>query len=256
MIHTENMHVQIGDKHLLFPLNLSLEANKLHLILGPNGAGKSTLIKVLSGQTKPSGGKIFYADKNLASLPLQALARQRAVLSQSTHFAFPISVEEVVMMGRYPHFSTQPNKADREIVTEVMLRFQLGELVKRDYTSLSGGEQQRVQFARIMAQIWPENKEHRILFLDEPLTYLDVKHQYDFLHQLRKFLDTQNLTVVGVLHDLNLAARFADNLILLKNGRCLDHGSPREVLTHENVTALYDMEPKLLEVAGNLSVWF
>lgn len=256
MITTENLSLQIGKKTLLYPLSLKLEAGKLHLILGPNGAGKSTLVKLLSGQQKPSSGTVFYDGHKLASYKVEQLARFRAVLSQSVDFAFPLTVNEVVMMGRYPHFGSSPGKTDKEIVSHAITLFEVENLADRDYTTLSGGEKQRVQFARIMAQIWPEDDKPKVLFLDEPLTYLDVKFQYDFLNLITDFLKKHPLTVVGVLHDLNLAARFADNLILLKEGKLMAEGSRAQVLTSENIERVYGMKPQLLKMGGRVVIDF
>lgn len=256
MIRTENLSLQISSKTLLHPLSLNLEAGKLHLILGPNGAGKSTLVKLLSGQQNPSSGAVFYDDHRLTSYKVEHLAKFRAVLSQSVDFAFPLTVNEVVMMGRYPHFSSSPTKADKEIVSLAITLFEIENLANRDYTTLSGGEKQRVQFARIMAQIWPEADKTKVLFLDEPLTYLDIKFQYDFLNLIADFLKKYPLTVVGVLHDLNLAARFADHLIILKNGHLLAQGNQAEVLTPENIEKVYGMKPSIIEHHKRLLIDF
>lgn len=256
MIRTENLSLQIGSKTLLHPISLKLEAGKLHLILGPNGAGKSTLVKLLSDQQKPSSGNVFYDDHKLSSYKVDHLAKFRAVLSQSVDFAFPLTVNEVVMMGRYPHFSSSPKTADKEIVDQAMNLFQVESLQERDYTTLSGGEKQRVHFARIMAQIWPEDSSNKVLFLDEPLTYLDIKFQYDFLNLISKFLKKHNLTVIGVLHDLNLAARFADHLILLNHGHLIAQGSQVDVLTSENIEKVYGMKPSIIEHDKRLLIDF
>ncbi len=256
MITTENLSLQIGNKTLLHPLSLKLETGKLHLILGPNGAGKSTLVKLLSGQQKPSSGTIFYDDRKLTSYKVEHLARFRAVLSQSVDFAFPLTVNEVVTMGRYPHFSNSPSKKDKEIISLAITLFEIENLANRDYPTLSGGEKQRVQFARIMAQIWPDDDEPKVLFLDEPLTYLDIKFQYDFLNLIADFLKKHPLTVIGVLHDLNLAARFADNLILLKHGHLIAHGKQTHVLTSENIERMYGMIPRIIEHNKRLLIDF
>ena len=255
-IRTQNINMQIGRKTLLHSLSVDLESNKLHLILGPNGAGKSTLIKLLSHQLKPTSGNVFYDGKNIFDFKVAELARFRAVLSQNIDFAFPLTVKEVVMMGRYPHFKAQPKKTDRDIVEESMDQLGIGNFENRDYTSLSGGEKQRVQFARIMAQIWPEDDAPKLLFLDEPLTFLDVKFQYEFLNKIQGLLQKQNLTVIGVLHDLNLAARFADNLLLLHEGRLMASGTKEEVLTPENIQQVYGMVPHLIRQQNRLIIDF
>jgi iron complex transport system ATP-binding protein len=159
---------------------------KLHLLIGPNGAGKSTLIKVLARLLRPQNGKVEYDGADVQHASEAILAKQRAVLSQAVEVAFPLSVREVVMMGRYPHFGGHPGPNDEKIVDEVMAHFDVTEFSERNYQTLSGGERQRVNFARVLAQLWrDDNSTGRYLFLDEPLTFLDIRHQIDFMKKVR-----------------------------------------------------------------------
>jgi iron complex transport system ATP-binding protein len=169
------------------------------------------------------------------------------VLSQNSELAFPLNVREVVMMGRYPHFMNQPARLDLQAVEEALRFFDVWSFADRNYLTLSGGEKQRVQFARVLAQIWFPTSNARYLMLDEPLTFLDIHYQIQFTHQLQTLLHDKSLTVIGVLHDLNLAARFADTILLLNNGKILANGSPEEVLTKENMKTAFQLEPEILK---------
>jgi iron complex transport system ATP-binding protein len=176
------------------------------------------------------------------------LAKRRAVLSQAVEVAFPLTVREVVMMGRHPHFGSRPGPSDEGIVDELMGFFDVSEFAGRNYQTLSGGERQRVNFARVLAQLWHAGTSCRYLFLDEPLTFLDIRHQIEFMKKVRAFTDAPDVVTVGVVHDLNLAARFADQIILLNHGRVVAHGAPAEVLTAEHIRDVFGVEPTFVPV--------
>lgn len=244
MIQAKNITYKIGSKTILKDISVNFEAGKINLILGPNGAGKSTLVKVICNQLKPQEGTVFYEEKNIRKTSVAELAKVRAVLSQNTELAFPLKVKEVVMMGRYPHFSVNPTTKDENAIQEAMRFFDIDEMADRDYLTLSGGEKQRVHFARVVSQIWyPSENGCRYLILDEPLTFLDVHYQFQFMHKLRELLKEKDLVIVGVVHDLNLAAKFADHLVLLNHGELLAAGSKEEVLNAKNMKTAYRQEP-------------
>src|SRR5215831_11110750 len=154
MLKANNITFRVGDKPLLTDISLSFAAGKLHLIIGPNGAGKSTLIRVLARLLRPQIGSVEYEGSDVNDASEANLAKHRAVLSQAVEVAFPLSVREVVMMGRYPHFGGRPGPADDTIVSELMKFFDVTEFADRDYQTLSGGERQRVNFARVLSQLW------------------------------------------------------------------------------------------------------
>ena len=246
MLNLENISFRIGSKVLLNNITATFKPGKMNLIVGPNGAGKSTLIKCLSKQLEPSAGKIYVGLKEMSRLSLLQLSKIRAVLSQNIDMAFPLKVWEVVMMGRYAHFQSKPTDVDEQACSEAMRFFDVISLAERNYLTLSGGEKQRVHFARVLAQIWfTQNNETRYLLLDEPLTFLDIRYQIQFMQQLQTLLKSQNLVVVGVVHDLNLAARFADTLLLLHEGNMLATGTAREVLTPENIQKAFELKASL-----------
>lgn len=249
MLTASNITFRVGSKVLISDISATFAPGRLHLIVGPNGAGKSTLVKVLARLLRPQTGTVGYEGVDVAQANEAELARRRAVLSQAIEIAFPLTVREVVMMGRYPHFSGRPGPTDERIVDEVMQHFDVTEFKDRYYQTLSGGERQRVNFARVLAQLWRDDAVDscRYLFLDEPLTFLDIRHQIDFMKRIRSFTDDADVVTVGVVHDLNLAARFADQIVMLNGGRIVAHGTPSEVLTTERIEQVFGVEPMMVQ---------
>ena len=248
MLVGSNITFRVGSKALISDMSASFAPGGLHLLVGPNGAGKSTLVKVLARLLRPQTGVVEYEGADVGHASEAELAKRRAVLSQAIEIAFPLTVREVVMMGRYPHFSGRPGPADEQIVDEVMEHFDVTEFKDRYYQSLSGGERQRVNFARVLAQLWSDTTDScRYLFLDEPLTFLDIRHQIDFMKRIRSFTRDADVVTVGVVHDLNLAARFADQILMLDGGRIVANGPPAEVLTTERIKQVFGVEPTMVQ---------
>jgi iron complex transport system ATP-binding protein len=259
MISIENISVRVGEVTILDGITTTFQQGKINLIIGPNGAGKSTLVKVVSGQMTPSTGHVFYNSANLRDLAGTALSRFRAVLSQNIYLAFPLKVWEVVMMGRYPHFAGKPGARDEQAVEEAMDLFDIQGMKDRNYITLSGGEKQRVHFARVVSQLWfPLESGNRYLMLDEPLTFLDVHYQFEFMKKLQTLLANQDMVIIGVVHDLNLAARFGDRILLLEGGRVLADGDKKDVLTRENILKAFRLEPVIVqnERTGSINLFF
>ncbi|HEY2093056.1 MAG TPA: heme ABC transporter ATP-binding protein [Thermoanaerobaculia bacterium] len=247
MLDARDIVFRAGGNVLLDRVSAAFEPARLHLIIGANGAGKSTFVRVLSRLLRPDEGRVTYGGADAAHWSERDLARHRAVLSQAFEVAFPIPVRELVMMGRYPHFRGRPRAADDQVVNEVMQFFDVTDMAERSYGTLSGGERQRVNFARVLAQIWqPLDGASRYLFLDEPLTFLDIRHQIDFMKKVKAFATQPDVVVVGVVHDLNLAARFADRLLVIHHGRVLADGPTAEVLTREYLERAFQVTPVLL----------
>jgi len=253
MLEALDITYSVSGRELISQVSASFSAGNLHLIVGPNGAGKSTLVKVLSRLLKPQHGIVKYDGDDISRSAELDLAKRRAVLSQAVEVAFPLTVREVVMMGRYPHFGGRPAPVDHEIVDEMMRFFDVTEFADRDYQTLSGGERQRVNFARVLCQLWRAHSDDiaktRYLFLDEPLTFLDIRHQIDFMKKIKEFGSTPDVVTVGVVHDLNLAARFADQIVIMNNGKLFASGPPAEVLTSENIDRVFGVEPTFLAAA-------
>ncbi len=254
MLEAQNISFSVGGRGLISDVSTTFEAGKLNIIIGPNGAGKSTLVKVFARLLRPQTGSVQYDGVDISTAAEADLAKRRAVLSQAVEVAFPLSVREVVMMGRYPHFGGRPAPVDEDIVDEVIELFEVGEFAQRNYLTLSGGERQRVNFARVLAQLWPnphvELAGSRFLFLDEPLTFLDIHHQIGFMKKVREFAASPDAVTVGVVHDLNLAARFADRILALSNGRNVAAGPPDEVLTTHLIKEVFAVEPEFLRGAS------
>jgi iron complex transport system ATP-binding protein len=237
-----NLTYQVGAKKLLQDVSLAARPGELLAVVGANGAGKSTLLKLLSGDLKPSAGEVRFQEKSLSAWPPAALARRRAVLTQQHTLALAFQVRELVLLGRYPHFGGQPTARDWEVVAALDL-VDLGHLAERAYPTLSGGEQQRAQLARVLAQVW--EAEGGFLLLDEPLTGLDLRHQHQTLAVARQ-LTRRGFGVVAVLHDLNLAAQYADQVLLLHRGRAVASGPPAQVFTPEYIHLAFGIEVELL----------
>lgn len=242
MLSTKDISYHIGKANILSGVSASFLPGEFTMILGPNGSGKSTFLKIFSGEISGFEGQVIYGERNIRSIKKEELATFRAVMSQQPELGFPLTVEEVVMMGRYPHFTFNPSKKDAEIVHAAVELMNLGAFKERNYTTLSGGEKQRVQYARVLAQIWePPANGTRYLFLDEPLNNLDIKYQQDFLKTAAAFKNS-NTVLVAVMHDINLAAQYADKLIFFKQGSIKAHGRPKEVITTALVKEIFETD--------------
>ncbi|HEX6537151.1 MAG TPA: heme ABC transporter ATP-binding protein [Gemmatimonadaceae bacterium] len=209
-----------GGAVILDDVSVRFRPGRFNVILGPNGAGKSTLLRIATGLLRPTAGEVWYEDRPLAAFSRDALARKRAVLSQHVDLAFPLPVADVVLMGRYPHFGRAPSARDLEIVRRALELVGMLEMRARAYPTLSGGEQQKVQLARVLAQIWSDEASDppTYLFLDEPTTSLDVHYQLHLLGVARSLLD-RACTVVAILHDLNVALHYGDAFFVMERGR-------------------------------------
>ena len=243
MFDVENLTYQTGRKTLLQQISFRARPGELLAVVGANGAGKSTLLRLLSGDLLPTSGHVRFEGQPLARHSPAALARRRAILTQQHTLALAFPVAELVMMGRYPHFQGPPTALDHWIVEAALSTVGLSALAGRRYPTLSGGEQQRAQLARVLAQVWEAT--NGFLLLDEPLTGLDLHHQHHTLY-IARGLVARGFGVVAVLHDLNLAAQYADRLLLLHQSRPVAYGAPDQVLTCENIHHAFQLEVQLL----------
>lgn len=238
LLEASHLHYHVQHQTLLDDVSLHIASGEMVAIIGPNGAGKSTLLRLLTGYLSPSEGECQLLGQNLKSWQPKALARTRAVMRQYSELAFPFSVSEVIQMGRAPYGGDK----DRQALQQVMAQTDCLALAQRDYRALSGGEQQRVQLARVLAQLWQPQPTPRWLFLDEPTSALDLYHQQHTLRLLRQLTRQEPLAVCCVLHDLNLAALYADRILLLAQGKLVANGTPEEVLNAETLTRWYQAD--------------
>ncbi|MBS1510622.1 MAG: heme ABC transporter ATP-binding protein [Bacteroidetes bacterium] len=247
MLSTRDIQFQIGKKTILKGISIDFLPGEFAMILGPNGSGKSSFLKIFSGQTDVYNGSVQYDNTPLKNISKEKLAKFRAVMSQQPELNFPLSVGEVVMMGRYPHFDFTPTKNDHHICNEVMNQMNLHGFKDRNYITLSGGEKQRVQYARVLAQIWESPANGcRYLFLDEPLNNLDINYQQQFL-QLAKIFKSHNTVLIAVMHDINLALQHADKLIFLKDGELVVAGPPAEVVNEQLIEHVFGVKSTIIE---------
>lgn len=238
MLTAEHLTFHCATRTLIDDVSLNINAGEIVVIIGPNGAGKSTLLRLLTGYQAPSSGECYLLNQPLSQWSAKQLAKLRTVMIQQSQLSFPFKVKEVVAMGRAPYGKAHCVEA----IDETMLQTDCLRLADRDYRSLSGGEQQRVQLARVLAQLWQPEPTEKLLFLDEPTSALDLYHQQHTLRLLKQLATNQRLAVCCILHDLNLAALYADKIILLNQGKIVEQGTPVEVLTVENIHKWYGVE--------------
>ncbi|GAB6935358.1 ABC transporter ATP-binding protein [Calditerricola yamamurae] len=239
MIVVRDVWKAYDGRDVLRGVSLEVPAGACVAVIGPNGAGKSTLLRVLSGVDEPDRGSVWVAGRPVCAYRRRELARLMAVLPQETAAPFPFTVRELVAMGRHPYLRPLRGETayDRAVVARVLDELKLRHLADVPVDRLSGGQRQRVALARVMAQ------EPRVLLLDEPTTHLDLAHQVHLLDRVRRWQRQDGLTVVMVLHDLNLAALYADEVVLLVEGRVVARGRPEEVLAEPTLADVYGMRP-------------
>ncbi|MCB0278306.1 MAG: heme ABC transporter ATP-binding protein [Calditrichaeota bacterium] len=238
MIEINEISVQIDQKDLVRNCSAQFASSSLTAIVGQNGSGKSTLLKSISGLITPTHGSVRYNGKNLQRFSVDQLALKRAVFSQGNHNSFPFTVEDLVAMGRSPHFKKTVAKTDRYIVDECIDLLELNEIRNRNILTLSGGEQQRAHIARVIAQLYDQDPAESVYIFDEPTNNLDVYYQYKIMHLLAD-LRNKGFTILVALHDLNLVSEFADQVIVMKNGEIYRHGSADDVLNNSLLSEVY-----------------
>lgn len=233
LLTVEQLSYQIGDKTILRDLNFAFPRGSFNVLIGANGAGKSTLLRLLSGYLRTNSGKITLNQRNLMAFSPAELARHRAVMQQQSQINFPFSGQEIIEMG------CLQQKVDRAALAEVVALTECQSLLHKPYRQLSGGEQQRIQLARALLQLWSVRMDQQLLLLDEPTSALDLHYQQHCLRLLRTLCETRGLTVCAILHDLNLTALYADQVILLADQQIQAQGSPHEVICAETIRRCY-----------------
>lgn len=244
MIQIQSLSFFYQQAKILDRIDLTVREGEILALLGPNGSGKTTLLRCLNKILRPQAGTIHFQGRPLEAIPLPELAKLIGYVPQQETVTFPFTVFEMVLMGRRPHVSWRLHARDLERVQECLHAMHLEHLSHRRVTELSGGERQRVALARVLAQ------EPLLMLLDEPTSSLDLRHQLEVMETVAILVKEQGLTAVIALHDLNLAARFADQIVLLHRGRHFCGGPPGLVLTQENIRTVYGVEADIYRRNG------
>ncbi|MBA7929796.1 heme ABC transporter ATP-binding protein [Klebsiella sp. RHBSTW-00215] len=238
-----SLSLRMGKRQIINDVSLQLRGGEMTALIGPNGAGKSTLLRLLTGFLTPDSGERLVEGRPLEAWSAEALSRRRAVMLQRTPLHADWPIETVIAMGRSPWGSTP----HAEMIRQVMEETGCDHLAGRRYPSLSGGEQQRVQLARCLAQLWRDGAPEGWLFLDEPTSALDLYYQQHLLRLLKRLTRSSQLHVCVVLHDLNLAALWADRILLLHQGKLVAQGTPQEVVQQPIISRWYGAEVRMGE---------
>lgn len=239
MIDVQHAVKSYGRLNVLREISFKVEAGEFVGIIGPNGSGKSTLLNLLSGIEEPDQGEIRLAGKPVASFSRKALSQRLAVLQQDGLPSISYPVREVIEMGRFPFQDWRGREKDGnadELLNQIMNRLELQELADRPLNVLSGGQRQRVALGKVMAQ------QPQVLLLDEPTTYLDIRYQMQFMDLIAAWQQEEGLTVVAVMHDLNLASLYCDRLLILSEGKVIAEGAPDEILVPETIESVFDVK--------------
>ncbi len=253
-IKSESMSLEIDGGEIVNDINIEVFPGKVLGLIGPNGAGKSTILKILSGDIKPTGGVVKYNDINISNIPFVDRAHIRGVMSQSQTIVFDFSVLEIIEMGWLHSDHDYYTSFYPDVLKQIIEDCELQHLVDRKFNTLSGGEQKRVHFARVLLQLWiPEGDIHpRFMLLDEPLANLDIYHELKMLEIIKRHL-SKNIGVLLILHDLNTASKFADNIVLMKNGTIVKNGSTIEVLTESILSETYETKIKVNDTSPKIT---
>ncbi len=236
MLKVENLHCGYGSRFFIRGMNFSLEQGEFAALVGPNGAGKTTLLRALSRVLTPEKGHIFFNGRNIFSFGMRELAQKVAVVGQDANLSFDMSVEEFISLGRIPYQDSLQffeNAQDEKMIEEAIALTKTGKLRKRLLNTLSGGERQLALIARALAQ------QPELLLLDEPIVHLDISHQVEILELIKRLNREKNLTIIIVMHELNLASEYCRRLILLNDGRIEHDGSPEQVFDPELIAKVF-----------------
>ena len=242
IIEIKNIDFSYNTKKVLADVSFPVKQGEFLGIIGPNGAGKSTVLRLICGILKPDRGSIAILNESLSSIEPRQLAKKIAFVPQETHFSLDFTVEDIVMMGRYPYLRAfqRENKTDYEARDHALNYVDVDDLRKRRINSLSSGERQRVVLARALAQ------EPQILILDEPTSHLDLHHQYAIMELLKK-MNKEGMSIIVVNHDLNLASLYCERLVLMYRGKVFKQGTPAEILNEKTLKDVYLTDVKVMK---------
>ena len=238
-ITIKDLTFSYNSHRILDDINLVIENSEILSLVGPNGSGKTTLIKCIDRILKPKGS-ILLEDQDIEKMSRQDVARQIGYVPQSSSTPLATTVFDTVLMGRRPHIGWRVGVEDLEKVAEVLERLNLEDLAMRDFSQLSGGQKQKVLIARALAQ------EPAVLLLDEPTSNLDMKHQLEVMETVSNLVKEKRISAVMAIHDLNLASRFSDKLVMLTKGKIYAVGEPKALLNECNIGKVYGIEAMIL----------
>lgn len=243
MINVDGLYVKYVEKEVLSDVNLKIKERLITTIIGPNGCGKSTLLKVISKNLKSYKGIVSIDGTNLRTITTRVLARSLAILPQNPIIPMDFSVKELVGFGRYPfiRFGGRLTQNDYRVIDWALEKTDMKGYKCRRVSTLSGGERQRAWIAMALAQ------EPKILLLDEPTTYLDISHQFEILELVKEINKNMQMTVIMVLHDINHASKYSDEIVVLKDGALIKHGTPSEIVNREMMEHVFSLKGKFLE---------
>ncbi len=246
-IKAKSIFWEVDNKRIIKDISLEISLGEVVSIIGPNGAGKSSFLNVLSGDIKPTSGSVSFDEINLKDISIQERSFMRSVMSQSQQIVYDFSVKEIIEMGWLDRGIASYSGNFKEAVMKVASECSVHDLLEQKFNTLSGGEQRRVHFARTLIQLWRPSNSHdpRYMFLDEPTANLDILHEQNLMKLVRSKA-MEGIGILLILHDLNLAAKYSDKLVIFKNGSLIKSGSPEEVLQSKVLTEVYGLD---MEVA-------
>lgn len=244
MIDIKNISHKIGNSTILNNINLYIPNGGITALIGANGAGKSTLLSLIARLQTIQCGQIWLNNDNIAETDSREIARNLAILTQDNVIHSRITVQDLLMFGRYPHHQGKTTEQDKYLVEKALQRFELYQLKDRFLNELSGGQRQRALIAMTFCQQTPH------VLLDEPLNNLDMFHARELMRLLRKLTDELQLTTVMVVHDINMAAAYADTIVAMKNGEVVITGKPEAIITPENLKMIFNLDAEVLEYHG------
>lgn len=244
ILKISNLEFSYSSTPVLEDITMELTRSELVGIVGPNGTGKSTLIRCIDRILEPLGGSILLDEKDIKQMGMMEVAKKLGYVPQTISSIFPTTVFDTVLMGRRPHIGWRSSNSDRRKIVEVLHLMEIEDIAMKEFNELSGGQQQKVLIARALAQ------EAEMLLLDEPTSNLDIRHQIEVMEIIRDLIAKKEISAIMAVHDLNLASRYADRVIMMKGGRIFDAGYPPDVLTPENIRSVYGVHAEVINSNG------
>ncbi len=244
-IRIDNVEFSYTSAPVLNDISLDIDGPAFVSILGPNGVGKSTLIHCINKILQPTSGSVFIDGKDVRETSIKELAKQIGYVPYSANDTFPLTVVDTVMMGRHPHSKWKSLDNDLDVVYDTLKMLGISHLAMRQFNELSAGQHQKVMLARGLVQ------EPKILLLDEPTSNLDIRHQLDVTKMLKRLSVEKGILIIMISHDINIAAKYADSVILMFQGKIFDVGTPKEVITEDNLRTVYGVESRVIDDEGH-----